>query len=468
MPVNTQARRPAVANRTSGPILGPLIAFSIPILLTNLLNLLFNAADTVVIGQFGSENAVGAVGSTGVIISLIVMLFTGLSAGATTVLSNEIGAGDSDLSDTVHTAFTMGLLLGVLSAAVGLLVSRPFLQLLGTPEEILDKALLYLRIYFIGQPGFMLYSFSRAILISTGDTKSPLYYLMASGAINVGLNLLLVCVFGLDVAGVAIATITSQLLSGVLTTRKLCRQTGDFRLDFRRLRIHKNKARKILRMGLPYGIQNSVFSIAGLLVQSSVNSLGTVVVNGNSAANSINMFAFQAMAAFSQGAMTFAAQNYGAGKYSRLNKVFGCTLLCQMVMGVGITVLALSAGDSLLRIYLPDSPESVEAGLVCVRMLLTFSFLSGLQDSASNMLRGIDRSTLPMVTTIVGNCVLRIVWVLTIFAWVRPRVDTLTAYAWLIVSSPVTWGLTALANLIIYFALLRGLTKRGDAAPAAP
>lgn len=459
--INHSSKKSEIADYTTGPVLKPLIAFSVPILLTNMLNLLFNAADTIVVGQFGSENAVGAVGSTSVILSLIITFFTGISAGATVVLSNKIGAGDRDISETLHTTYALGILLGVISAIVGLVISKPFLQLLGTPEEILDKATLYLRIYFIGQPGFMIYSFSRAVLISSGDTKSPLYYLMASGVINVFLNLLLVCVFKLDVAGVAIATIVSQLISAILTTRKLRKHAGDFHLDFRRIHIHKNIAKRIILIGLPYGIQNSVFGIAGLLVQNGVNSLGTTVVNGNSAANSINMFAFQAMAAFSQGAMTFSGQNYGAKKYDRLNKVFGYTVLCQMVMGIGVAILALAAGPSLLRIYLPDSPEAVDAGMVCLQMMMTFSFLTGIQDSASNMLRGMNRSTLPMVTTIIGNCILRIVWVLTVFRWAKPRFDTLTAYRWLMASSPATWALTVVAILVIYFIVLRKLKYFG-------
>lgn len=455
--MGTSNGKSAVADRTTGGIMKPLISFSIPIMLTNMLQLLFNAADTIVVGQFGSENAVGAVGSTTVIINLLINLFTGISIGATVVLSNEIGANSTDKAKTVHTTYAFGILFGLISAAVGLLISKPVLELLGTPSQIIDKATLYLRIYFIGQPGFMIYTFARAILISTGETKAPMYYLTAAGVINIALNLLFVCVFKLDVAGVAIATIVSQLVSGVLTTRKLRKFTGDFHLSFSQIHIYKEKARAIIRLGLPSGIQSSIFSIAGMTIQSSVNSLGAVVVDGNSAASSLNNFAFQSMSAFAQGAMTFSGQNYGAKKYNRLGKVFRSTVICQMAMGVGIAVLVLLAGPSLLKIYLPDSPEARDAGVVAMQMMMSFCFLCGLQDSTSNMLRGMDRSTLPMITTIIGNCGLRVVWAVYVFSKIKSRFDTLTSFRWLMAAYPLTWAFTFVVNLIIYLIVLKKL-----------
>lgn len=456
----TIEKKSAVADRTTGPILKPLIAFSVPIMLTNILQLLFNAADSIVVGQFGSPNAVGAVGSTIIIINLFINLFTGISAGATVVISNQIGSNSRDVDKTVHTAYAFGILFGIISAVIGFAIAKPFLQLLGTPHEIIDKATLYLRIYFIGQPGFMIYTFARAILISTGETKAPLFYLIISGIINVILNLVLVCWFNLDVAGVAIATIVSQLVSAILTTIKLLKSAGDFHLDFSQIRIHKDKAKAIVRLGLPSGIQSSIFSLAGMTIQGSVNSLGAVVVDGNSAASSLNNFAFQSMAAFAQGAMTFSGQNYGAGKYERLNRVFKSAVICQMVIGVGIAMLVLLAGPNLLRIYLPNSQKAVDAGIVAMQMMMICCFLCGLQDSVSNMLRGMNRSILPMITTIIGNCGLRVMWVFFVFGWAKVRFETLTSFRWLMAAYPITWAFTFFVNLVIYFVVLRKLKRR--------
>lgn len=316
---------------TQGSILKPLIAFSIPIMLTNILQLLFNAADIIIIGQFGSDNSVGAIGSTTSIINLMINFFAGIAIGATVIISNEIGAKAKNKDKTVHTVYALGVIFGVFTSLLGQIVAKPFLLLLGTPEEILGKAILYLRIYFLGLPGFMIYTFARAILICTGETKAPLRYLSFSGATNVLLNLFLVCVIKLDVAGVAIATVVSQYISAILVTRKLRKLDGEFKLRICKLHIYKDKLFSIIKMGLPAGIQSSVFSIAGMIFQGSVNSLGAVAVDGNAAAQSLNMFAFQAMSAFAQGAMAFSGQNYGAKKYKRLNMVFSRTILCQLV-----------------------------------------------------------------------------------------------------------------------------------------
>lgn len=265
--------------------------------------------------------------------------------------------------------------------------------------------------------------------------------------------------FQLDVAGVAIATAVSHLLSAVLTTRKLRKLQGDFHLDFTRIRINRNKAGKILRLCLPTGVQNAIFSIANLMIQESVNALGTAVVAGNSAAQSMHLFAFMAMNAFSQGGMTFAGQNYGARKYGRLRKVFRSTLLCQLVLGIFIAALTLLAAPMLLRIYFPSAEDAVNAGVIALQAILLFGFLGGFQDCSSNILLSMNRSVLPMIVSIFGTCVLRIFWVLTVFQWAKPRFDTLAAFRWLMLSYPITWGITLLVNLIIYFRILKKLEK---------
>lgn len=451
-----------VLDTTRGSIIKPLIAFSVPIMLTNILQILFNAADIIIIGQFGSENGVGAIGSTTSIINLMINFFTGISLGATVVISNEIGAREKNKDKTVHTVYALGIVCGILTALIGQVIARPMLNLLDTPVEIIDKATLYLRIYFLGLPGFMIYTFARAILICTGETKAPLYYLSAAGAINVVLNFILVYFAGLDVAGVAIATIISQYISAILTTRKLYRLNNEFKLCPREIKIHKDKLVAVIKMGLPAGVQSSVFSIAGMVFQSSVNFLGPVAVDGNSAAQSLNMFAFQAMNSFAQGAMTFSGQNYGAKKYKRLHKVIIRTALCQLVMGGIVAVAVLLSGPSLLKIYLPNSPEAIEYGVISLQMMMIFCFVAGLQDTASNMLRGMKRSTLPMITVIIGNCGLRIAWIVFVFNKIKHTFDTLSAYRILMIAYPITWGFTFVVNLGIYLIVARKLIKNSS------
>lgn len=451
-----------VADRTTGPLLVPLIAFSIPLMMTNMLQLLFNAVDIIVVGQFASANSVAAVGATSSIINLLVTLFSGISIGVTVVIATELGSGNSETSLTVHTSYAFGILLGIFTAIIGFFVSKPLLHLMGTPNEIIEQAALYLKIVFIGQPGFMIYTFARAILISTGDTKSPLKYLIVSGIINTILNLILVIGFQLDVAGVAIATSVSHFVSAVLTTRKLCKLSGDFHLNFTKIRIHGSKAIKILRLGLPTGIQSAIFSVSNIMIQGAINSLGTVVVAGYSAAQNIQNFAFQALAAFSQGALTFAGQNYGARKYDRIRKVFRNTLLCQSALGIFFAFLSIVGSKTLLHIYLPDAPDSVEAGIVALHIMLIFVFLGGFQECSSNILRGMNRSLLPMVVTIFGTCVLRIIWVMTVFQWAFASFDTHTAFRWLLFSYPITWTITLLINLTIYFYVIGKLQNAAN------
>lgn len=448
-----------VLDTTKGSIIKPLIAFSVPIMLTNILQILFNAADIIIIGQFGSENGVGAIGSTTSIINLMINFFTGISLGATVVISNEIGAREKNKEKTVHTVYALGILCGILTSIIGQIIARPMLNLLDTPAPIIDKATLYLRIYFLGLPGFMIYTFARAILICTGETKAPLYYLSAAGVINVVLNFILVYFASLDVAGVAIATVVSQYISAILTTKKLYMFDNEFKLCPSRIKIHKDKLVAVIKMGLPAGVQSSVFSIAGMVFQSSVNFLGPVAVDGNAAAQSLNMFAFQAMNSFAQGAMTFSGQNYGAKKYKRLHKVIIRTILCQIVMGGAVAIIVLLSGPSLLKIYLPKSPEAIEYGVISLQMMMIFCFIAGMQDTASNMLRGMKRSTLPMITVIIGNCGLRIAWIVFVFNKIKYTLDTLAAYRILMIAYPITWGFTFVINLGIYFIVARKLIK---------
>ena len=449
--------RSRILDATKGSIIKPLIAFSVPIMLTNILQLLFNAADIIIVGQFGAENGVGAIGSTLSIINLMINFFTGISLGATVIISNEIGAKEKNKDKTVHTVYAMGIFCGIMTAILGQIIAKPLLMLMDTPAVIIGKALLYLRIYFLGLPAFMIYTFARAILICTGETKAPLYYLASAGVVNVVLNFILVYFLGFDVAGVAIATVVSQYISAVLTTRKLYKLDNEFKLCPSKIKIHKDKLLPVIKMGLPAGIQSAVFSIAGMLFQSSVNFLGEVAVDGNSAAQSLNMFAFQSLNSFAQGAMTFSGQNYGAKKYKRLHKVLIRTILCQLVMGGAVVLTVLLLGPSLLKIYLPNSPEAIEYGVISLQMMMIFCFVAGMQDTASNMLRGMKRSTLPMITVIIGNCGMRIAWILFVFNSIKYTFAPLDAYKTLMIAYPITWGFTFIVNLGIYIIVSRKL-----------
>lgn len=451
-----------VVDVTEGPLLKPLAAFAVPMMFSNILQLLFNAADIIVVGQFAGENAVAAVGSTTLLISTIISLFTGISIGANVLLSSEIGAKSENFSACMQTTYTLGAVLGVVSAAISSVLARPILTLLQTPSDIINQSVLYLRIVAIGQIGSVLYTFSRAILSSLGDTKSPLKYLTVSGIVNVILNIVLVVPFHLDVAGVAIATSVSQFLSAILIIRRLSRFSSSVRLEPKKLEWNKRDIGRILKVGIPTGIQNSILSISGLFVQSGVNSLGTTVVAGHSAANSLAAFITQSLNAFSQGCVTFASQNYGAGKRHRVHFVLRDTVLYMLVLSVFFAAVIHLAGDKLLGIYLPDSPSAVSAGLINLKVGYTLGIIMGLFDCSANVLRAIGHPMFPTITAILGTCVFRIVWTSMIFFPLSATLETPDAYRLLILSYPVSWGFTALINLICYFVIMRKMEQENQ------
>lgn len=460
---------------TTGPILGPLVAFSLPIMLTGILQLLFNAADIIVVGQFVDETAVAAVGACTSLIQLTISLFIGISLGATVTLANYLGAGrQGEIPSVVHTAYTLGVLCGVGAGAVCVACTGLFLGWMRTPADVIGQAEVYLRIYFAGTPGFLIYTFGSAILIPTGDTRRPLYYLSAAGVLNVALNLFLVIVCHLGVAGVAIATIISQALSAVLITRALVRLPGEFRLSLRGLYIDGRQARRIIALGLPAGLQSAVFSISNVIIQSAVNVLGTLYVAGNSAASSIEAFVYTSMNAVSQGCMTFGGQNLGAREYGRLSRIYRLGLLCVTVLGAGMGLAVCLGGKFLLGIYLPTSPEAVDYGMVRISILVTTIALCGLMDCTTGMLRGMNRSLFPMIATVVGSCAMRVAWVFTVFRWFLNAGSDSAAYKALLVSYPISWALTFGALLVYYTAVCRALAReerpgaeRESASPAA-
>ena len=435
----------------NGAVLWPLICYSVPIVITQVLQLLFNAADIVVVGQFVDDSAVAAVGSCAPLINLIINLFVGISLGATVVLAATLGANQEDrIHDLTHTIFSLGVIFGIITGVVGVVFARTFLEWMGTTAESIDQATTYLRIYFLGAPAFMIYTFGRAIIVATGDTKRPLIYLTTSGVLNVILNLILVAGFGMGVAGVAIATVSSQILSAILMTLALLRFNSPCRIFIFELRIHKKPLSRILKLGLPVGFQNTLFSFSNVIIQSSVNSLGTYCAAGNSACMNIDSFIYAGMNSFTQGCMTFAGQNYGAKKYERLNAIYRSALLSITVIGLTLGGLSYLFGQPLLKLYLPDSPMSVEYGMARMLVLVVPDFLCGIMDCGSGMLRGIKRSVYPMIATIIGSCGLRLLWVYTVFAYYKETTHGIASYRILLLSYPLSWALTFIALFSYY------------------
>ena len=442
-------------NRTvdmlNGAVLWPLICYSVPIVITQVLQLLFNAADIVVVGQFVDYTAVAAVGSCAPLINLIINLFVGISLGATVVLASTLGANQEDrIHDLTHTIFSLGIIFGIITGIVGVVFARTFLEWMGTKAEYLDQATTYLRIYFLGAPAFMIYTFGRAIIVATGDTKRPLIYLTTSGVLNVILNLILVAFCGMGVAGVAIATVASQFLSAILMTLALLRFNSPCRIFIFELRIHSKPLSRILKLGLPVGFQNTLFSFSNVIIQSSVNSLGAYCTAGNSACMNIDSFIYAGMNSFTQGCMTFAGQNYGAKKYERLNDIYRSALLSITAIGLSLGVLSYLFGHPLLKLYLPDSPESIEFGMARMLVLVVPDFLCGIMDCGSGMLRGIKRSFYPMIATIIGSCGLRLLWVYTVFAHYKETTHGIASYRILLLSYPISWALTFIALFSYY------------------
>ena len=415
---------------TSGPMLKKIILFSLPLAASSFLQLLFNAADVVVVGRFVGSAALAAVGSNGALINLLVNLFVGLALGANVVAARCYGAKDDlGVHEAVQTAVTLSLVGGVLMAFVGFFAAHGLLELMSSPEDVIDLATLYLKIYFIGMPMTMLYNFNASLLRAVGDTRRPLVCLAVAGVINVVLNLVFVIVFQMSVAGVALATILSQTVSAIMVTVLLVKEEGAMHLDLRHLGFHKKALLQIIQIGLPAGLQSTVFSLSNVVIQSAINSFGSTVVAGNSAASNLEGFIYTGMNAFAQAAVTFTSQNVGARRYDNLDRVMRNCLLC-------VTV----AGLFLLHFYSTDEAV-VAAGLSRMQIICTAYFLCGIMDTLASCLRGRGYSVIPMIVSLVGSCLLRLVWIATIFRMFR---STGTLY----ISYPLSWALTAGVHLI--------------------
>lgn len=350
---------------TAGPLARPLVRFCVPLILTSIMQLLFNACDIIVVGQFVGSAAVAAVGSTLFLINVFMTFFVAMSAGVTIILSTDFGRKDhNSIVRGAHTAICLGILFGFGVLAVGVTCARTFLTWTSTPKEILDQAALYLRIYYAGSPFFLLYTFGRAVLITTGDTRRPMIYLAISGLANVALNLFLVIQCHLGVAGVAIGTISSQLISAILVLRRLSMIEGPCHIYFHKLKLHRELVRRIFRQGLPSGVQSSIFSFSNILIQTSINSLGKAYIAASSASGNLEGFVWMSMDAVCQSGMTFTGQNYGAMQPDRIKKVFRLSALYSTIVSLAMGIPIAVFGHSLLGIYLPDDPAAVHAGLI--------------------------------------------------------------------------------------------------------
>jgi len=445
-------------NMTEGPLLPRILSFSGPLILTGILQLLYNAADVIVVGNYAGHEALAAVSSTGSLINLLVNVFMGLSVGASVAIARNYGARDVvAMRKAEHTAITLALFMGVGVGIFGFLLARPLLQLMDSPPDVIDGASLYVRIYFLGMPANMLYNFGAAVMRAVGDTKRPMVYLMISGLVNVLLNLLLVIVFHMDVAGVAIATVASQVVSMVLVLLCLLRTRGVIQLNLYECRIDSKSLKEIIRIGLPAGLQGSLFSISNVLIQSSVNSFGSLVVAGNGVACNIEGFVYTAMNAQHQACMTFASQNYGAGKPDRVQKTMWCCLGIVTVIGLSMGLLILAFGAPLMSLY-NSEPQVIANGLIRMEIIMPTYFICGLMDVMVGQLRGVGYSIMPMIVSLTGACLLRIVWILTIFA----SNHTLTI---LYLSYPVSWTVTFVIHFLCYWLIARKRLKKLSSAP---
>ena len=440
-----------------GPLLGKILLFTLPLMASSILQLLFNAADIIVVGRYAGSDALAAVGSTGALINLLTNMFIGFSVGANVLVARYYGAGKPDeVSETVHTSVMLSIIGGVLLAVIGIIFASPLLELMGTPENVLPLAALYVRIYFAGMPVILLYNYGSAILRAIGDTKRPLYYLAIAGVLNIILNLILVIVFEMSVAGVALATIISQTLSAVLVIRCLMHIEGGCHLDPHQLKIHTNKLWKILQLGLPAGLQGSIFSLSNVLIQSSVNSFGAIAMAGNSAAANIEGFTYVAMNSFYQAAITFVSQNMGAMEFRRIRKIAWQCLACVTVTGALLGNLSFFFGHQLLGIY-SDEAEVIRYGIYRLEVIGTTYFLCGIMDVCVGCLRGIGYSFLPMVVSLLGACGFRILWIFTVF---KGHHDLHTLY----ISYPISWAITASVHMICFLILYRRMVKKSRAA----
>lgn len=437
----------------NGPTLSKILLFALPLAASSILQQLFNSADYAVVGRFAGSEALAAVGANSSVINLLIGLFVGLSIGANVVIANYIGQQKKEkVKDAVHTSITVALISGIFLIGVGFVAARPILVFIDTPAEVLELAVIYLKIYFAGMPFIMVYNFGSAVLRSVGDTKRPLYCLIISGFVNVILNLIFVILFDMSVVGVALATLIANALSAVIIVYLLINEDELIRLDIRKLYINKADLIKMVKIGLPAGIQGIVFSLSNVCIQSGINSFGTNAVAGSAAAFNYEIYTYYVDNAFCQAAVTFIGQNYAAGKYDRCRKIFKECMICGLlIMGVMIAVFCIF-NEFFVGIYTSD-PLDIEYGVIRLLRVESLGLLPCFFEITSGALRGMGNSMSPAVLTILGTCVLRIVWVYTIFPVYNSYEMLLTVY-------PVTWVVTGILMMSAYFIISRKKFKK--------
>ena len=435
-------------------LIGRIVRFVIPLMLTGILQLIYNAADGIIVGHYDGSKALAAVTSTGALINLILNAFLGLTVGASVAVAHDFGARDGrGVEKTVHTSVLVGIICGIIIGAIGIIYSGTFLKWMDTPDDVLSLATEYLASYFVGTPGMLVYNFCASILRSVGDTKRPLYFLSVSGIINVILNIIFVANLHMGVAGVAWATVISQYISLVLIIVYMTHLNDCCKIDFRKLRIHKDKLIKIIAVGLPAGLQGCVFSLSNVVIQSSINSFGSLVMAGNGAAQSLDGFIYTAMNSVSQASLTFIGQAVGAKEYDKINKVVLICASAVSVVGIVMGVVVVVFAAPLVGIYLPHDPEAVPYAVKRLVYCALPYFTCGIMEVMCGAQRGMGMSVIPMITSLVGSCVFRIVWIYPVFA----SVGTLEI---LYISYPISWTITSAVHTVFYSIKLHSLKKK--------
>lgn len=439
---------------TKGPFLKKILVFAIPLMLTGLLQLAYNSADVIVVGRFAGKEALAAVGSTGSLINLFLNVFLGLSMGSGVMVARHIGEGDNKtVHECVHTAMLLSVICGFFVGALGFFGSSAMLRLMDVPDDVIGLATLYLRIYFLGSPGLLAYNFGASVIRATGDTKRPLFILSLSGLVNVVLNLVFVILFDMGVSGVAIATIVSQYLSAVLIITYLTKMPNSCRLIFKKLRIYKAELKSILRLGLPAGIQNSLFSVSNVIIQSTVNSFGSVAMAGISAGSNFDSYVYTCTNAVAQTTMTFSSQNMGARRYSNIGKIYRYCIIITVIVGVAMGAFGCIFSNQIVSLF-SDDAEVIAIGADRLVQIMPFYFFCSLMDVAANQVRGMGKSYEPMIVSLLGGCGIRIIWIY----FVLPLNKTLTNLYW---AYPVSWAITFFALFILYFAVKHRMKKKG-------
>lgn len=446
---------------TSGPIMKKMIMFAFPLMCSSVLQLLFNAADTVVVGQFAGKHSLAAVGSNGALINLMTNLFIGLSVGSNVLIAKAIGARDKEHTNKlVHTSIVISLVGGVFLMMFGILFAKDILVIMNAPKEVIGLATTYLKIYFIGLPAMMVYNFGSAILRAVGDTRRPLYFLSIAGVINVLFNLLFVIVYKMDVAGVAWATVISQVISATLIMICLMKEESDIRVNPKQLGIDGDSLLRILRIGLPAGLQGSLFSLSNVVIQSSINKFGSTVLAGNSAAQNLEGFVYVSMNALHQATLSFTSQNMGAGRYERVGKILKDGLVLVVITGMVLGGLMVLFGHQLLHIYYPKQ-DVINKGFERILVVCGTYYFCGIMDVMVGSIRGMGYSVMPMIVSLIGACGLRIVWLKTFFKMARFHRPF-----YIYITYPVSWIITIAAHVICFYIVSKKLRKTPEKVPA--